>query len=189
VKNPDRVSAYTARTLELLTHDTSIKTVILTSRWSFPNPKQEEGPSRFKTSFHERSFDEWSEMELYYASRIRETVAQLLAADKRVVIIEPIPAPPFNVPDICAAALHGGSEPEAWVSAENYASKHRLVLEAFDALGTSPHLLRIKPWNKLVSDGRLLVWNGREPLYADQSHVSRAGAFYLEDLLADAFDR
>jgi peptidoglycan/LPS O-acetylase OafA/YrhL len=189
VKNPDRVSRYTARTLELLTHDSSIKTVILTSRWSFPNPKYEEGPSRFKTSFHERSFDEWSEMEFYYASRIRETVEQLLAAGKQVVIIEPIPAPPFNVPDTCAAALHVGNEPVARVKAENYASKHRLVLDAFDDIEPSPHLLRIKPWNKLVSEGQLLVWNDRKPLYADESHVSRAGAFYLEDLLAEAFDR
>jgi hypothetical protein len=189
VKNPDRVSKYTARTLEILTHDPSIKTVILTSRWSLSDPKQQEGPSRFKTSFHERSFEEWDKMEQYYASQIRETVERLLAAGKQVVIIEPIPAPPFNVPETCAAVLHRGGEPEAWVSAENYASKHRLVLEAFDNIGASPNLLRIKPWNKLVSNGRLLVWHDREPLYADQSHVSRAGAFYLEGLLTAAFDR
>ncbi len=43
------------------------------------------------------------------------------------------------------------------------------------------------PGEKLVASGRLLLWLNGEPLYADQHHLSRAGVFYLEDLLDKAF--
>lgn len=187
VRDPAKVSAYTARTLEILASDASIKTVILAARWSIPPQSRQGGGVDHWLSFHERSFGNRHEMESYYASQIKKTVDSLLASGKKVLIIEPVPESPFNVPDEFAKALHQGRHPEVSIAITDYADKNHLILDAFDQIGPSNRLFRIKPRQKLIADGRLLLWFEGKPLYADKTHLSSAGVFYLEELLAVAF--
>jgi hypothetical protein len=187
VRDPAKVSAYTARTLEILANDPSIKTVILAARWSIPPQSRQSGGVDRALSFHERSFGNRHEMESYYASKIKKTVNSLLASGKKVLIIEPVPESPFNVPDEFAKALHQGRDPEVSIDITDYADKNHLILDTFDQIGPSNRLFIIKPRQKLISDGRLLLWHDGKPLYADKTHLNSAGVFYLEDLLAVAF--
>ncbi|MBC8128197.1 MAG: acyltransferase [Gloeobacteraceae cyanobacterium ES-bin-144] len=187
VKNPTKVSKYNARTLEILTKDPSLKTVILISRWNLANQAIPGIRTQHPFSFHERAFDDWNDMESYYAAQIQKTVRTLLAAGKKVVIIEPIPAPPFNVPDKFAKNLHNGLEPEASISFPDFARQQKSILDVFDRLEPSDRLVRIRPRDKLISDGQLLLWFDRQPLFADQNHLSTAGAFFIKELLADVF--
>lgn len=187
VREPAKVARYTAETLEMLAADPSIKTVILVSKWNLPDQTKRGGGGGSTFSFHERSLGNRREMESYYAARIQETIRRLLAAGKKVTIIEPVPVAPFNVPDEFARILHARRLPEPSVIAPDDAGQSRLVLDVFDRLGPSGTILRIIPAEKLVDHGRLLLWLEGEPLYADQHHLSRAGVFYLEDLLDKAF--
>ena len=120
---------------------------------------------------------------------MRETIEKLLAAGKRVIIVEPVPSPPFPVPDTFAKMLHSGLQPPDRIEVLDYETQFRPILEVFDSLGSPDSLVRIKPQNKLLNHGSLILWRDRKPLYADGSHLSSAGAFYLEDILEAAIRR
>lgn len=187
VKQPAKVSEYTARTLRFLISDPSIKTVVLHARWSSPIEIHHGLKAKLSLAFHERSFADRGELESYYAARIQETVASLLAAGKKVVLIDPMPAPEFNVPDHFAKLLASGTQPPPSIPCADFAGRHRFIMEVFDRLGPSDRLVRIKPHEKLITAGRLALWENRQPLFADQDHLSTAGAFYLEGLLGGVF--
>jgi peptidoglycan/LPS O-acetylase OafA/YrhL len=187
IGNPQKTSEYSARTLALLTRDPSLRTVVLISRWSLPGTARCDGGSGATFSFHEQSFKTRELMDSYYIARLRETIQLLLDSGKRVVIVEPVTMAPFNVPDTFARMLNDGHEPDISVDCPQQEIGNQLILQAFDQLAPSPLLVRIKPSQKLVHDGQLLLWHERKPLYADQSHLSTAGAWFIEDLLADAF--
>jgi peptidoglycan/LPS O-acetylase OafA/YrhL len=185
-QHAEKVSAYTSGTLDLLCRDPSIKTVILISEWKPVYRNQEHARIH---AFHERSFASPKEFEEYYLSQVSKTIRRLLDSGRTVVIVEPVPAAPFDVPDRFAKILSRGGEPEASVSPGDFHERHRAFIAAMNGLGASDRLLRVKPADKLIMDGRLLLWIGRKPLYADQYHLSEAGAFHIKDLLSVAFRR
>jgi hypothetical protein len=183
-QHADEVSRYTSRTLDLLCGDPSIKTVILISEWK---PVYRNQANAGTYAFHERSFAGRLEFEEYYLSQVSNTIRRLLEAGRTVVVVEPIPAAPFDVPDQFAKILSRGGEPEAFAPAGDFNERHRAFIAAMDRLGNPDNLHRVKPAGKLIMDGRLLLWSGRKPLYADQYHLSEAGAFHIKDLLSVAF--
>lgn len=187
VGNPQKTSEYSARTLAMLPRDPSLRTIILISRWSLPSQSHHDGGSGSACSFYEQAFRTRELMDSYYTAKLRETIQTLLDSGKRVVIVEQVPMAPFNVPDNFARMLNDGHEPDASVEYPQQEAGNQAVLQAFDQMGQSPFLMRIKPSQKLVHDGQLILWHDRKPLYADQSHLSTAGAWFIEDLLAYAF--
>lgn len=186
IGNPQKTSEYSARTLALLARDPSLRTVVLISRWSLPVAAGLDGGTGATFSFHEQSFKTRESMDSYYTDKLRETIRRLLESGKRVVIVEPVPMAPFNVPDTFAKMLIDGDEPDTSVTCPQQEKENARILQTFDQL--SPSLIRIKPSRKLVHDGKLLLWHERKPLFADQSHLSTAGAWFIEDLLAAAFE-
>jgi peptidoglycan/LPS O-acetylase OafA/YrhL len=186
-EHPDKVAAYNARTLELLSHDPTINTVILISAWSPVLHTAHHGGVANAFAFYERSFTNRRELDDYFVSKVRETIERLLSADKRVVVVEPVPAAPFNVPDEFARILIKGAKPEAFVAADGFHERHRSITEVFESFSGSERFVRVSPAEKMIIQGKLLLWNDHKPLFADLTHLSEAGAFYIRDLLAVAF--
>ncbi len=192
VKNSDKDPAgrlrYSQAVLDLLVADPSIKTVILHARWSLYSKGQKEfGQTPAAVPLYGGVFRSPDELERFYAVRIRETVDKLIAAGKQVVLIYPIPEAGVNVPDLLARQAAGGATPESSIRCDDFFERQGFVIRALDSLGESDRIARIRPYEKLLHDGRLTVMDHGQSLYMDDDHLSDAGARILKPMLDGIF--
>jgi len=187
-KDPGKRLAYSQAVLDLLAADPSIRTVILHARWSlYCKGRNEFGQTSMPVSFYGGSFATADEVENYYAVRIRETVGRLLAAGKRVVLIYPIPEVGRNVPDLLAKQVAAGMVPATTVGCPDFFARQNFIIGVLDSFGEGGRLLRIRPYERMLHDGRLTVMERGQSFYMDDDHLSTAGALNLKSLLDDIF--
>jgi len=187
-KDPRQRLAYSQAVLDLLATDPTIHTVILHARWSLYCKGQNEfGQTSMPVSFYGQSFSSVDELERYYAARIRETVGHLLFAGKRVVLIYPVPEVGRNVPDMLAKQTLAGAAPDTTVPCPDFSKRQDFIIGVLDALGENELILRIRPYERMLHDGRLTVMDHGQSLYMDDDHLSTAGALNLKSLFDDIF--
>ena len=180
---------YSQAVLDLLAVDPTLHTVILHARWSlYCKGRNEAGQTIMPVSFHGQSFTTANEVENYYAARIRATVGRLLAAGKKVVLIYPVPEVGYNVPDLLAKQTLTGITPSATVGDPGFFARQNFIIGVLDSLGESAKLLRLRPHERMLHDGRLTVMERGQALYMDGNHLSAAGARNLQSLLDEIFN-
>ncbi|MFZ5476626.1 MAG: SGNH hydrolase domain-containing protein, partial [Myxococcota bacterium] len=163
--------------------DPSVRTVLLAARWAryVVGPVEDFGaePAGWggfgPTLLREgrRPSGEADALDAF-AAHLRETVARLRAAGRRVVVVGPIPELGVEAPRALALLLARGQDPAGLVlPAASFEARQRGVLAALDALRD---VERVNPHTRLrAGDGYGLLADGR-PLYQDDDHLSLAGA-------------
>ena len=122
-----------------------------------------------------------------FRSALSATIQPLLKSGKTVVLIYPIPEVGYDVPSTLARLVAKGEEPENFkVPQEYYRSRHAYVIEALDALGHHPRLLRVRPDAHLCADGNCDTYRDGAALYYDDDHLSREGAAQLMPAIEQA---
>lgn len=180
-------SAFTEKAFRQILEDKQLTTVVLHGRWSLVNKGGNDGDHPPVTELYKHKFSSSAELEAYYAEKIRETVRRLLEADKRVVVIYPVPEVGINIPDLLAKQDYQGVPLSTFISDSNFFTRQAFILGVFESLPPDPNLLRIKLHEKFLSGASLKVFENGDPLYRDDGHLSRAGAKFVEDLLLPIF--
>lgn len=184
--SPEKSGAYSTKTLALLAANPKLNTVVLHSRWSIYNRgKNELGPHHFPALFG-HDFKTRNELDSYYAQQIRETIRQLLAAGKKVVLIYPVPEPVLNVPDFLARKVIEQQNLPEYVPCHSYFPRQQFVIDTLDAL-QDPKIIHLRPAEILLKNGQLQILKDNQPLFSDDDHLSEAGAAKLKPLLAPIF--
>jgi peptidoglycan/LPS O-acetylase OafA/YrhL len=177
---------YSQAILDLLVADSSIKMVVLHARWSTYNMGKSEVGETFVKLYGHPNFTQ-SELDQFYASRIKYTVEKLVTGGKKVVLIYPIPELDCNIPDLLAKQALSGTPVVSSLPCDNFYQRQRFVLETLDSISKSEHVICIKPHEKMLHDGLVTVQADRQVFYKDSNHLSVAGALNLKSLLGEIF--
>jgi peptidoglycan/LPS O-acetylase OafA/YrhL len=110
----------------------------------------------------------------------QQSIRELLSVGKNVYLVYPIPEVGWDVPDqLFKLRVIRQSDAAVTTSHAGFLQRAAGVLEAFDALGNAPGLLRVRPhaWlcNSAVA-GRCATELDGQILYSDDDHPSLAGA-------------
>lgn len=186
-KTSERSLRYAGRVMDYLIGNPSVKTVILSARWSLYTRGQNEKPGEDEPELVGQESLSPAEQEDYYKHQIMVTVSKLLEAGKTVVVVYPIPEIGLNVPDYLAKISASGDPLPSSVTCLDYQIRHHSVITALDSLGERPHLVRIKPQLLLMHENQAKIMAHNQPLYFDDNHLSPAGAFYLKELFQPVF--
>jgi peptidoglycan/LPS O-acetylase OafA/YrhL len=123
-----------------------------------------------------------------FADGWRKTVAQLLAAGKRVVLVYPVPTAEASVPRTLARYAASGASLDAFhIDKQQYLADNADAFQLLDSF-TEGNILRVYPHERLCQGDVCIVQAGGTPLYYDNQHLSVPGAAYLEPLFESAFD-
>nr|MDJ0941121.1 acyltransferase family protein [Woeseiaceae bacterium] len=112
---------------------------------------------------------------------IVQSIEELLAADKTVIVVYPVPEVGWNVPEYLARAEMYGEARDAGLSTSyaRFKERNELALATLDSLGERDGLIRVRP-HEIFCDsaisGRCLAQDGGLPLYFDDDHLNSVGA-------------
>lgn len=120
-----------------------------------------------------------------YAKNLVETMC-LLAQDRQVYLVRPIPEMKNNIPDT-ARVMVWGQHAETSVSLAEYHQRNAVAWAAQDAARDQCGVKILDPLPYLCLDGRCLgVRNGRS-MYYDENHLSEYGNKFLVPMFAEIF--
>jgi len=107
-----------------------------------------------------------------------QTLTQLTAAGKEVLLIDPVPGYRQNIPQYLVQHQRLGVPPaQALTTMIDYQKRHQTILKIFEEITANRSgVRRISPLHILLKDGRLIYQEGGLSLYEDNSHLSRLGA-------------
>lgn len=151
-----RCALHNAETLQRLITDSRIHTVILAASY--------------------RGRDSYTKAMLL--TGLADTLHQLLAANKRVLLIYPIPRQDFDPPSVLGMAwLRHEPMETLGLSTDRFLTSNHEALAFLDALPPSPALSRFYPHQLLCTGGLCRIYSPQSGfLYMDPSHLSLAGA-------------
>lgn len=177
-------------------HNSDIKYVILFARWPlyFKDDVLDLGHSN-KLSMHVNSPNLNSlEQNLYLSTLLEKTILQYTGAGKSIILVYPVPAPNFDVPNTLGRILRknrgklnatDGSFLEA-----NYIREHANTISFLDnVVKKNKSVIKIDPVNvicNLAANGVCLTQVDGYPIYRDDNHLSNAGANILNSLILNA---
>ena len=122
-----------------------------------------------------------------YAKTLVQTVC-LLARDRQVYLVRPIPEMKVDIP-ISARAMVWGVHSETSVSLEEYHQRNAIVWEAQDAASAQCGARILDPLPYLCLDGQCSgIRNGRS-MYYDEDHLSEYGNKFLVPMFAEVFQK
>lgn len=163
-----------------------LKTVILLARWQlyiefdrFDNSEGGIEPGGRVPPLSKGAFDE-SAMKAKVGALYRDTIEDLLAMGKNVVIVYGVPEAGWNVPDRLAQSVMFGEDVGRPLSIRHDLVRKRAQFAdaQLDAI-ESDRIARVKPEAIFCSTpkpGRCVAEEDGEPLYADDDHLSNKGA-------------
>jgi peptidoglycan/LPS O-acetylase OafA/YrhL len=170
LNNVEECLAFNAMVRRYIT-ETNPRTVLLIARWAFHldfdamNDRLEGERKRYD--------DAWFE------AALKEQVAWLNTAGIEVGILAPIPFPGFDVPQRLATDLRHGATERVDQELAVYKAENANTLRILDNLEG----VDILPVNTaLCPDERCRITDDQGPLFADESHLSPAGAIRLRSL-------
>ena len=124
------------------------------------------------------------------ATAYRQSIEELISKGKHVYLVYPVPEVGWNVPRQSYKRSVRGIHERLTTSYPAYLNRSAPVLAAFDAIGDSAFLTRVKPSELFcnhIQTGRCETQVNGRPLYFDDDHVSVLGAtIILQRLFASA---
>lgn len=124
-----------------------------------------------------------------YYQEIRQNIidtACTIAKVRKVYMMRPIAEMKLDVPRTTAYAMLLGKKTHIFVSSDEYAKRHRVVLEAQDAAHAQCGVTILDPRPYLCDAQRCESMRDGRPLYFDDDHLSRYGAAFLKPMFAQA---
>lgn len=171
-----------------------IATVILAARWplALEGSYFDNGEGGVESSPRITAPSEKQRQQL--ANGYRETVARLLTAGKRVIVIYPIPEAGWSTPDYLVKLNRLGLPIVGpTTSYARYKQRQAREIALLDSLGQHPDLIRVYPDRALcgiVHAGRCETVVEGTSLYIDDDHLSAEGArMALSSLTPGMLDR
>ena len=115
--------------------------------------------------------------------RYQASMERYLRTGKRIILVYPIPEVGFNAPihsaKLAMFAPRATGAADLTTSYAAYRARNRETIEVLDAIGEHANLVRVRPeaifCNSFVKDRCVVELDG-VLLYADDNHLSRAGA-------------
>jgi len=175
---------FNEKVMEYILGSKDISTVILVSRWSINIEGNRldngESPMEEETArlIPQKSFSTEEERKKIITDQIKITIQKLMDAHKMVILVYPIPELGFNVPEANARAIMNDS-PAVSMGYPFYLKRNRYILGFFDSLPQFPYLQKVFPDKVFCSDGRCWSKLNNATFYADDNHLSDAGADLL----------
>jgi hypothetical protein len=185
---------YNREMLQLALSSQKLRTIVLSSRWTKWNMGEPANPADFPfrpplLRYRNREARSVSENKLLWEESFTALVDRLVRAGKRVVIVGPVPEPPFNVPHRLFVQRFGIAEPVTALSREqSYTSRHRSVLAFFGALRGRQGLSFVWPVDVLCRADKCPIVDGNGPLFFDHNHLSIEGSLKIAPLFVGVFD-
>lgn len=185
---------YTDAVLRELLNDDQIKVVILAARWAYyvEGTTADYGPAEAGPNRTVGVLPVENPREIF-AALLRDMVTKLQQSGKIVAIVYPVPEAARRVPQFLAEEVLKGRDPAtARIAAEGvFFQRQQFVLRTMDSLPDLPQLIRIKPHDKLIHDGALVLMHGGDVLYRDADHLTQEGVQFIlplfDAVLAEAF--
>jgi len=123
-----------------------------------------------------------------FSDGMRKTVALLLAAGKRVVLVYPIPTAQASIPRTLARYAASGTSLDALtIDKRAYLQRNAYAFRLLDSF-SGANIVRIHPDERLCHGEICIVQAGGTPLYYDNQHLSIPGAEYVAPLFEAVFD-
>ena len=122
-----------------------------------------------------------------FSTGIRRSVAALLAAGKRVVLVYPIPTTSVSIPRTLARYAASGADPTSFTIDESaFLTRNSYAFQLLDSF-TEANVVHVFPHKQLCHDDACMVYANGAPLYFDQQHLTVNGAEYLAPLFEALF--
>jgi len=174
--------------ITLLKNKRSITNVVLIGRWT---------SAALGTRFGETVDDGWfvkdinskstsyGENRRVFERSVRRTVD--LLAEKRVFIVSYIPEQRIDPPRALGLCTYLGRECPAGIRTADFETRQAFIRNTLDALATDRRIHVIDVGSKLCSNQRCKIVANGHVLYADDNHLSKAGALFIKDLFTPIF--
>ncbi len=180
---------YNEMVLSYLTDHPEIKTIILASRWTRwvegSYYKQEEGRSAsIKDTLNEAPAN--ASAEEIFRLGLERTITTLIAMDRNVIIIAPLPEIGYDVPSANFIASRTGRDINQIIapSMEEYLTRNQRTFTIFRSFEEEYGIQIIEPWKSLCQEDVCRAAVNGIPLYNDDDHLSVFGS----ELISPVFD-
>ncbi|MEL7445903.1 MAG: acyltransferase family protein [Pseudomonadota bacterium] len=122
-----------------------------------------------------------------YSQSLEETVADLRAAGKRVVLVQPVPETAYDIPRVAALLAMQGETIDSFTRPRSmYESRAGDIRAAILEIGERQDVAVVDPSDYLCDAELCRVSDGGTLLYYDDDHLSGAGAQPLAEAIMDA---
>ncbi len=183
--------AFTEHVLSWLVQHSEVSVVAIAARWpfSFHHSFYDNGEGGVEMGPDDGLEPDEARNRLFETS-LRETVDRLLAANKTVVLIYPVPEPGWDVPKYLVHRYlqgRGGGMPT--IDAARWRARAAGAVAMLDRMGDDPRIIRVRPAAMTCGTpraGRCALGHGDMPFYFDDDHPNREGARIM---IADALQR
>ncbi len=119
---------------------------------------------------------------------LAETAARLEKAGKRVILTDPVPELGQHVPTTLARLVRFHQVSTLDLSFTTYVARNHEILSAFERLAQQGLVTRISPERLLCDDSYCHSRTDSVALYADDDHLSYAGALRIASSFTPAFE-
>lgn len=184
---------YNDEMLHLALRSPTIRTVVISARWTNwrigepANPA--EGDADVRLRDRDGTADSVRANRPKWERGFFLLVDRLTSAGKDVVIVGPLPEPPFNVPHHLYVERFGFAGHQGSIPLAAYERRHRTILSIFARLSGRPAVSFIWPEQILCTNGQCPIIDHGKPIYFDQDHLSVYGARKTSPLYDLVFDR
>jgi hypothetical protein len=122
-----------------------------------------------------------------FRNGLDQLIDRLLAANKQVVLVYPVPETGFDIPSTLALINNRGQNPARFTTPRaEYVDRQQHALRILDGLGHRQNLTRVYPDRIFCPTSRCLTYARGAPLYFDSHHLSIPGARMLRPSLEKA---
>ncbi|NDW01732.1 acyltransferase family protein [Salipiger sp. PrR002] len=182
-----RCAEYGSGALDYLLQSETIETVILVARYALASKgymadyglsERDWSPTRY-ADVTSGPWPEADRLERLMA-KLDETVEQLRAAGRTVVIVYPIPEIGYKVPETLAKySLQGRSTEPFGLPRDVFEERNAAVRAELDKIVARHDALKIVPSEVFCDEEMCHAMRDGTPLYYDDDHLSAAGAAFL----------
>lgn len=176
--------------LQYIEDHPELDTIFLAGRWA----QWAEGTG-YKENIKNKLIDTLSESSKKTTNAIllerglNRTVEELLALDRKVIIISQVPEIKYNVASSNFIAQRTGRDVNRIIapSLDEYLSRNQKVFLAINSI-SKDNIQVIDPWKALCNEQQCFVVVDEKPLYMDADHLSLFGSEYISHIYDPIFE-
>lgn len=116
------------------------------------------------------------------AFALLQTIREYQVIGARVVLVDQVPTPGFNVPSAAARRLQFNSTAVLEMSRVEYDRRYQFANSMIEYLGRETSAVVLSPADVLCASGTCIIEQDGHAAYSDDDHLSRAGSSLLSPL-------